>query len=67
MRRGQGALWQSRADLETHPTDMCQCCLHLKDRNPKPTGPQISGKLKRLPYLPLAIRCFNSNMKLSYD
>lgn len=66
VRWGQGALGKSEAELETHPTDMCQCWLCLKDKNPKPKGPQVSGKLKHLHYLPLAIHCFNSSMKLSW-
>lgn len=47
MRRVRSALAESGAELETHPTDMGQCRLCLKDK-PDPGLPQVSGTPKHL-------------------
>lgn len=47
MRRVRSVLAESGAELETHPTDMGQCRLCLKDK-PDPGLPQVSGTPKHL-------------------
>lgn len=47
VRRVRSALAEAGAEPETHPADMGQCRLCLKDK-PDPGPPQVSGAPKHL-------------------